>query len=49
MCLIAKILGITPETLSRKIATLKKEGIVDKVNRTIKIIDKEKLILFIEE
>ena len=40
---IAKILSITPETLSRKVTWLKKEGIIIKENGTIKIIDKERL------
>jgi CRP/FNR family transcriptional regulator len=46
---IAKILGITPETLSRKITLLKKEGVITKVDANIKITDKEKLLELIEE
>ncbi|MEA2046939.1 MAG: Crp/Fnr family transcriptional regulator [Campylobacterota bacterium] len=40
---IASILNITPETLSRNLATLKKDGIVAVNNRKIQILDKDSL------
>lgn len=40
---IAQLLNITPETLSRKLAKLKKEGIILSEKGQIKILDYEKL------
>lgn len=40
---IAAILNIAPETLSRTMAVLKKEGIVDVEKRKIRILDKARL------
>ena len=41
---IAEILNIREETLSRKIASLIKKGIIEKEKRNIKIIDYKKLL-----
>lgn len=46
---IAQILNLTPETFSRKLATLKKENIITREDGFIKIIDKEKLKDYIGE
>ena len=40
---IAAILNITPETLSRNLSTLKKDGIIAVTQRKIKILDKNRL------
>lgn len=40
---IAAILNITPETLSRNIAILKKENIVSVVKRKLQVLDKKRL------
>jgi len=40
---IAAILNITPETLSRNISTLKKEGVVAVNKRKIEVLDKKRL------
>lgn len=46
---IAAILNITPETLSRNIALLKKKGIICVEKRKISIIDKKELLELKEE
>lgn len=40
---IAQILNITPETFSRKVSTLKKEGVIQNQKGYIKILDHDKL------
>ena len=40
---IAQILNITPETFSRKISKLKKDGIIQNEKGHIKILDHDKL------
>ena len=44
---IAQILNITPETLSRKVATLKQEQVIQNEKGYIKILDHDKLKSFI--
>lgn len=45
---IAAILNITPETLSRNLSTLKKDGIVAVNNRKIEILDKDRLFTVVD-
>ena len=45
---IAAILNITPETLSRNLAILKKDEIVTVKNRKIEILDKDRLSTFVD-
>jgi CRP/FNR family transcriptional regulator len=46
---IASILNITPETLSRKITLLKKEGIIVKDGGGIRIVDRDRLLLKVDK
>ncbi len=41
--LVANILGLTPEAVSRALATLKNQGIIKKEKKSITILDEEKL------
>ncbi|HJE03013.1 MAG TPA: helix-turn-helix domain-containing protein, partial [Aliarcobacter thereius] len=43
---IAKLLNITPETLSRQLAKLKKDGVIDNDKGHIRILDHKKLGFF---
>jgi CRP/FNR family transcriptional regulator len=45
---IAAILNITPETLSRNLATLKKEAIITVNHRKIEILDKGRLSAIVD-